>query len=365
MPVPLTSIPWEPILSRLPNQSQGWTASAHTEGKRYAHTRQAGITIVTEANIAEPEFRPAECLAGRPPLDNSDLFLELQSGCKCLQYYFVDHDLRTVFWLHTLNPSSVGLSTPLGQLSPILPGRKFTGFMLNSSPALSSPYSAKALHELQVVFSQPAQECEEFIDLLECSKGHASSPPVVICVARLWATVDAFFGFPDRYEARFKSFLVDQLIDPSCWRQHASETVEDWKQTIASTLTPRLFLCAFDLATTSFLLQRQQRLLCMNIPTSVSRIFKALYISYGLQPIAIVHSLPQALFVWALLLFSMQGFWAAFVDLPVTLRLSTLLPVASILATVGLGIWFIAYPRPEPPLPRNPTNERQTVDCMV
>jgi len=30
---------------------------------------------------------------------------------------------------------------------------------------------------------------------------------------------------------------------------------------------------------------------------------------YGFQPIAIVHSLPQALFVWALILFTIQYFW--------------------------------------------------------
>jgi hypothetical protein len=93
------------------------------------------------------------------------------------------------------------------------------------------------------------------------------------------------FGFPDRYEARFKNFLPDQ-VDESCWREHASEAVEDLKQTMSSilallgagTLTSSssglvkasLFLCAFDLAVTLFLLQRQQRLLTTNIPSSVS-----------------------------------------------------------------------------------------------
>ncbi|KAH9171925.1 hypothetical protein EDB89DRAFT_1030020 [Lactarius sanguifluus] len=71
-----------------------------------------------------------------------------------------------------------------------------------------------------------------------------------------------------------------------------------------------LFLCAFDLAITSFLLQRHQQLLSTNTRTSVAYL-KNRNTNYGFQPIAVVHSLPQALFVWALLLFSMQGFWMA------------------------------------------------------
>ncbi len=37
-----------------------------------------------------------------------------------------------------------------------------------------------------------------------------------------------------------------------------------------------------------------------------------------------------------------------FADLPLTPLLSTLLPVAAILVLVGLGIWLIVHPRPEP-----------------
>ncbi len=53
--------------------------------------------------------------------------------------------------------------------------------------------------------------------------------------------------------------------------------------------------------------------------------------SYGFQPIAIVHSLPQALFVWALLLLAIQHYWMAFADLPLTFLLSASLPVAAVL----------------------------------
>ena len=42
------------------------------------------------------------------------------------------------------------------------------------------------------------------------------------------------FGFPDRYEVRFKSFWADQLVDPSRWHEHALEAVDDLKQTMSS-----------------------------------------------------------------------------------------------------------------------------------
>jgi len=109
-----------------------------------------------------------------------------------------------------------------------------------------------------------------------------------------------------------------------------------------------LFLGAFDLAVTSFLLQQQQRLLGTNTTSTSVAYLKDWNTSYGFQPIAIVHSLPQALFVWALPLFSMQGFWMDFSDLPLTLRPFTLLPVAAILVVVGLVIWVVVHPRPEP-----------------
>jgi hypothetical protein len=83
------------------------------------------------------------------------------------------------------------------------------------------------------------------------------------------------------------------------------------------------------------------------------------------------------LFVWALLLLSMQGFWMDFSDLPLALLLSTLLPVAALMVVVGLGIWLIVHPCLDPiedatlpptiPLsnPAVEQNERPTVESMV
>jgi hypothetical protein len=66
--------------------------------------------------------------------------------------------------------------------------------------------------------------------------------------------------------------------------------------------------------------------------------------SHGFQPIAIVYSLPQALFVWALLLFSFQGFWMTFTGLSPYSLLSTLFPAAVVCAC----IWRVLHPRQKP-----------------
>ncbi len=99
--------------------------------------------------------------------------------------------------------------------------------------------------------------------------------------------------------------------------------------------------------------------------------------SYGFQPIAIVYSLPQALFVWALLLFLIQGFRMAFIDLSLTLLLSTLPPIAAVLVTACVGIWLALHPRhksfedamlppPVPPLiPAEDQKEHPTAEVMV
>jgi hypothetical protein len=98
--------------------------------------------------------------------------------------------------------------------------------------------------------------------------------------------------------------------------------------------------------------------------------------SCGFQPIAIVHSLPKALFVWTLLLFTIQGFWMTFAGLSPLLPLSTLFPIAAVLVVVCATIWRVLHPRQKPfegpmlsasvPLPfPAETKKSNTVEVMV
>ena len=51
--------------------------------------------VITEEHITLPE--------------SSHLFLEIHQGSGTCNYYFVQHGLRKVFWLHALDTISVGL----------------------------------------------------------------------------------------------------------------------------------------------------------------------------------------------------------------------------------------------------------------
>ena len=123
-----------------------------------------------------------------------------------------------------------------------------------------------------------------------------------------------------------------------------------------------MVLCTLGLCIGYVLLQEQRQLNGTGAATGVrtptthvrfkfdSCLIKAVYLdtrntSYGFQPTAIVHSLPQAVFVWASLLFTIQGFCMAFGDIPGTVLLPIVLPVAVVLIIASFGIWVALHPR--------------------
>ncbi|KAH9165129.1 hypothetical protein EDB89DRAFT_340249 [Lactarius sanguifluus] len=420
------------LFGRPSYQSQGWTISAHPEGKRYAHMRApVGLTVVTEARIVEPEFLDqldawlvlisnliADEHVHLP--ETSHLFLEIHQDSGTCNYYFADHHIRTIFWLHTLDTISVGLphSYSNGHLQCSLQENYWTHVGL--FPETASRYSSAALNELQVIFLRArvdaltseaptfpytGEQIVEFIDLLQHSKDHVSSPCVTTYVARLWATIvnhrfiirfgeargqlsldqsmsevadskpslaltmiskALLFGFPDVHRARFEALWIDQVVYTSPWRKHISGTVEDLKQKMTWIFTllglniammsipaphalnkASLLLCFLGLAVAFFLSQEQQNLVDTDATTA------AMYLddrntSYGFQPISIVHSLPQALFTWAFLLLAIQCLWMTFADLPSHLLLSTLVPVGAVLVVMCAFLWRALRPRQKP-----------------
>jgi hypothetical protein len=100
--------------------------------------------------------------------------------------------------------------------------------------------------------------------------------------------------------------------------------------------------------------------------------------AYGFEPTAIVHSIPHASFIYAFFLFTIQGFWMAFGDLPLRILLPTVISVAVVLGLVGFAVWKVLNPREktfegsETPLPAPipleifiDSKELPTVDGMV
>ena len=92
----------------------------HSEGKRYAHNRtEGGLSVVTKAHVSDTTVaqRLNDCISairalaaekGIPLPETSDLFMDINgtNTCNC---WFVDHARRTVFWLHPVDPTVVGL----------------------------------------------------------------------------------------------------------------------------------------------------------------------------------------------------------------------------------------------------------------
>jgi len=287
-------------------------------------------------------------------------------------------------------------------------------------------------------FPYTAKQCQEFIELLQCSREYASSPYVTTFVARLWATVanhrffihsgedhcrlssdqailevhrkeslvlaiisnTLLFGFPNWYQARFEGLWVDQLAYTSTWRKHVSETAKDLKHMMSSSFAlliantlmiqnssllaltySSLLICILSLVITSVLLREQQRLVDTNAAVAAPYLDDRNTKSCGFQPIAIVYSLPQAFFVWALLLFLIQVFWMAFIDVSLTSLLSALIPITAILVMASVGIFLALYPcqkhiedtMPPPPIsppispliPTEDQKERPDPDDMV
>jgi hypothetical protein len=203
------------------------------------------------------------------------------------------------------------------------------------------------------------------------------------------------FDLPNERRARLEALWVDELAYRSTWRKHVSDTVEDLKYRviwffallIANLLMmpisyslalnkSSMLLCILGLSMTFVLFQEQRKLVGSDSVTAAGYL-DARNTSYGFQPTAIVHSLPHASFIWALVLFTIQGFWMTFSDLPAGLLLPVAIPIAVVLAVTSLGIWVALHPRekfvqdktvsaPVPlPIPTSEKGQQSTVEAMV
>ena len=94
-----------------------WSDSVHPEGKVYFH-RNSGLRVVTESYLYNPvtaenisawviEVEEQASKKGFAFTDHTELFLQLD-GNDC-NYYFVDHGVRTLFWLDAYDTSELGI----------------------------------------------------------------------------------------------------------------------------------------------------------------------------------------------------------------------------------------------------------------
>jgi hypothetical protein len=98
--------------------------------------------------------------------------------------------------------------------------------------------------------------------------------------------------------------------------------------------------------------------------------------SYGFEPTAIIHSMPQASFVYAFILFAVQGFCQTSAGLPLRIFVPTTISVGILLALASFGVWVALHPREKvvsggtslpasDPLPLIDSKEAFAVDDMV
>lgn len=181
----------------------------------------------------------------------------------------------------------------------------------------------------------------------------------------LTAISKVLFDIPNGHRERLENLWVDQLSYASAWRKYVSERNEDLKLhmtfmfalALMNTLTlPYVFytglnkasmmLCILGLCIACVLLHEQRQLAGTGASTAAAYL-DARNTSYGFQPTAVVHSLPQAIFVWASLLFTIQGFCfcLAIGDIPGTILWPIMIPVAVVLIVASFGFWVALHPR--------------------
>ncbi|KAN0116201.1 hypothetical protein V8E52_006258 [Russula decolorans] len=276
-------------------RSQGWTVSIHPEGKRYAYnTAEDGVSVVTEAHVTDSNVAEQleACLAMLRVLAaeenvhlpaTTDLFLEIDQDTETCSYWFADHAQRTVFWLHPMDSDTAGLPDSYSMRHRQYSLEENYWAHVEMFPATASQYSATALNELTVIllnaradaltseiptFPYTADECERFINLLNCSKEHASNSYITTFVARLWVVVanhryfthfgedhcrmssmhsilespprkrniiltaisKLLFDLPIEHRQHLEQLWVDQLVYSAAWRKHTSDRAGDLLQ---------------------------------------------------------------------------------------------------------------------------------------
>ncbi|KAH9026754.1 hypothetical protein EDB85DRAFT_162344 [Lactarius pseudohatsudake] len=169
--------------------------------------------MVTEARIAEPgvadQLNAWLSLICNTLTENhvhlpetSHLFLEIHRHSGSCNYYFADHNLRTVFWLHTLDTVGVRPQHSVTTNSHLQYALEENYWIhIGLFPDAASQYSVLALNDLKVVFLHARADAdtltfpyttkqrEEIIDLLEHNKNRTHSSYITTYVAGLWTTV--------------------------------------------------------------------------------------------------------------------------------------------------------------------------------
>ncbi|KAF4618656.1 hypothetical protein D9613_009952 [Agrocybe pediades] len=214
-----------------------WSSAVHPEGKLYFY-RNSALKMVTEAYLYNPEVWQAICSwakeferrfeeKGFVYGETIEAFLQL-SGDDC-NYYIVDRDTQTVFWLEDCDTSNLGLlpvvsSSNLKMLLEAqfwthtenfsmhfggLPQKSIDDLILVISHALADNITSSLS-----TFPFDTATCQKFLDLLTSSRDRIHDGHTVTFVARIWGMImynryETHYGQEQARLSRDNSILID------------------------------------------------------------------------------------------------------------------------------------------------------------
>ncbi|KAI0315004.1 hypothetical protein OF83DRAFT_1174249 [Amylostereum chailletii] len=247
-------------------------------------------------------------------------------------------------------------------------------------------------------FPYTKEECVAFLDLLSHSRDEVSDGRVITYVARLWTVVSNFrfithygeehcrlsrnqsiiespepkksialnltstvlFNLPKAHQERLEDLFVDDLVYRANWQAFISNLTAEWKLCMQWTFAllmcnalttshvpsigltqSSMALCIAGLIFSTVLSHQHQHLERIDTGEAASYLSDR-RTATGFRPLAIVYSLPKALFVWALVLFAIQAACMAFCSMPFPCFVLSV----SVVAAASVAVWRTITPRP-------------------
>ncbi|KAI0034719.1 hypothetical protein K488DRAFT_44984, partial [Vararia minispora EC-137] len=269
-----------------------WLRHVHPEGKPYS-SRGIAPTLVTEVRVEDATLAHhldawaglvSELAREHEHLLHAgvELFLEPDLSDNSCSYYFVDHEMRTVFWLDAYETNQLGLPPSFsGQHLKLSIQQNYWIHVEMFCVHLKSLHS-DALEELISIFVHgqidhmtsftstfpySKTDCADIIKILKTCRSMPYSPNTFACIARLWSHVisnrylthygeehcrldrttsiyggrtttrnrvldavsRALFCLPDAIRSKLEDQFVDDLVTKHQWSAFIRTQMQDWK----------------------------------------------------------------------------------------------------------------------------------------
>ncbi|KAJ3551678.1 hypothetical protein NM688_g4569 [Phlebia brevispora] len=273
-----------------------WTLYINPEGAQYFVNPT--LNLVTDTAITRPRlyecilkgFRELQGVASgieNALSQGSECFIQAQEvpdvteeHCKC-NYYLVDHDTQTEFWLHPINPYDLGIAqvTSESHIKHILQKHYWTHVEYFPHRPVSMKLRKELINVLRhgqldmmtsrtSTFPYTVAQCEKFIKLLHQSLNDTNDMYVTSMTARLWSTIShhrydnyfgeyyarlerdhyvlgepqrpreigmnfvsaIFFGVPLKINEELEALFVDNTVYGMHWQNFMGNMIESWKE---------------------------------------------------------------------------------------------------------------------------------------